>query len=347
MNCKLRSDDMRYLYKITRREAVKKITYERIEKENFYDEDEKQKRYAEYKYFNWGYMDAFSKEMLRSFFGDAYKDYKKNRELFFGYLDMNILESLYNGICVFNNKKYFSIADDISMFDSEVKERYILLGAKTGAILKDQFKKKNHMLPNTYYNKLLDNKIKRVDYKDVSINLDVNKDIIDNFDKKVDTLNNSFKSLLEKREKLDSLKKSITGFMISAFGNKKGYGELLGLINDTFYGMSNSSLIDNMKKEGIKVPNNSLNNVFNDNHVNYKIAMLSLIDSYINDPSSLLSDERDVRLFTIKLASYARYKFDDLFKESPYDNLINSKRTSNFTQDIYQMTLDDFTRKRK
>lgn len=110
------------------------------------------------------------------------------------------------------------------------------------------------------------------------------------------------------------------------FSYNKAYGKALGELTRGMYGLTSKEIKDNYRKNNVKIPNDNILYLMNEEHLKYRLIGLYIINNYSNMYNK---NEFDLFIDKCKLVGLvSRDLFMEQQKEKPYYNLFNLNKNN-------------------
>ncbi len=196
---------------------------------------------------------------------------------------------------------------------SEVKEQLSEFSYLTGKKYKDLFKQQNKYIPYTHLTKINPvNTIKTI-FMDRTNRFKEDKSIDEN----------------NIREQVLSLSKLLQEELPKHFKENKAYGQAIGTLTLSFYGLTSKELIDVFRRYEIKISNSNVIYLMDKKHLEYRFISLLLIKKYmeIHKPN-----EYDSFIEKCDMIGYiSKMMFRETHGKIPYQDLleINKRKILN------------------
>lgn len=110
------------------------------------------------------------------------------------------------------------------------------------------------------------------------------------------------------------------------FSFDKAYGKALGEFTKGMYGLTSKEIKDSYRKNNVKIPNDNILYLMDEEHLKYRLIALYIINNYSNMYNK---NEYDMFIDKCKLIGLiSKELFKEQHKESPYYNLFNLSKNN-------------------
>ncbi len=252
--------------------------------------------------------------LIRAFFEkDNMRDDIDYYNRFLNGIDAELMANIYEAVTELTSCKDIELTNQLE---------YGYYGRSFGRRQKEKYKATHHRKPSTDLDKLKRKTRNRINQTEIELDILPTEDMELTMALLIDNIDFYYPTKEDKRKCIRALRKDISTFMTSEYKNEKGAGELQGLIYKNFYGKSMNEIKDELRKNNIKVINNSLDETFNNDHLRYKLAFLSAINEIIEGPKR---SETELRLFAATITKIGQKDFEEKYGKKPMASLVEGQ----------------------